>query len=650
MSSPDITPIAELFEGLVELAENAELRINDAGYRSAALAWTLRQHLRPNSGEVWNAQHVAQCAYTMLVAGDRQALAPIAPFAVTALTDDPPGPETPAGIIRYAYSDVGHVPRQSALRGDVISSQRTPELVRRLALWLAFDEFTRNLNRTDARLASRSASAFRPERSSEVSNDAELSFRGFLTRSRQEGIMGALNAALELDSPAKAQTLRVPDAAWLIAWDEAVRAGADAVCSELAGHRARRQTHSLERDFWCLLEAVYALRERLPLHNELEDGLRRVQRRNDASAGLAVELLIGLTTSREAITKLLHDLDRTVEGDALHLAQLLLLPETRADRAERLEKAGPAGQLLLAFEQDAHERASRKAEQAASGFTASAPQRPDEASESSADDGLPSLDLPAVDADWNEAPLYTGAHGALSQPLSSDALSTSASVSETANALRDQQVVSRHTPGAGQPALSGTPKAVNRDEQSAPGELRTLLSRAQYALTVEDTDELRAVDSELAGHITKNQTLPTALAALLQEDAEHLPRAAARLSDRYVSEKRWGDAAALLERVARLEDDQRRRGALYLEIAHRWLKAGEPNYAHEQLMVSFMCDPLNPRAIKLLEVSYRKRGAPEAAIEMYETAIQSAELANENKLADAMRGRVATLRERLVKS
>lgn len=635
VSFPDITPIAELFERLVALAEREELRVSDAGFRRVALAWTLSEHLQPSSPVSWSAEEVAQCSYALLAAGDREALAPLAAYQLTALTEDPPGPETPAELIRYAFSKVQHIPRQSALRGDLVGAHRTPELVRRLAMWLAFDEFSRNLGRTDARLASRSSSAFRPERSEEIRDNAELMFRTFLIRSRQEGIVGALDATLELESAANPQRLRVPDAAWLIAWDEAVRAGADTVCSELAGHRARRQTHSLERDFWSMLQAVYTMRERLPLSTELEEGLRRVQKRNDATSGLATELLIGLSASREVITREVRTIDRNVEGDALHLAQMLLNSREQLDRDERLARAGAAGQLLSALLRDIKEQMKRPVPSEA----ARATQAPVDLNN---DSGFTSsLDLPAVEPQLHEAPLFTGGHGALSQPLSSDALSTASRLGEsrTLTSKGNYPGHLRETPGEGVEALEG-------GAQLDPADLRSLLSRAQYALTVEDADELAAVDREMGRLIALGTEATTALETLLHEDAEHLPLAAARLSERYAVEERWNDAAELLERVARLEDDQRKRGALYQEIAKRWLKAGEFNYAHEQLLVSFMCDPLNPHTIKLLEVSYRKRGVPEAAIEMYETAIQSAELAGHHALAEAMHARVETLRER----
>lgn len=447
----------------------------------------------------------------------------------------------------------------------------------------------------------------------EEDTDASLlAFRSFLSSARRVGVVNALNPLR--DTAVGASQMRVLDAAWAVAWDEASRARVHGVCANLALDRARgldSGSHAHMR--WVLLYALH--RERIlhipdneaPVARELLD-LFYQKEVDDIAAQLACS--IAIKSSR--LDPILREALPVMRGP---ISSVLRVAYSCVDRPRNIrhlitsELAG--GLVAMRMLQSPKIRARLplldRAVDVAGPRATPAP--------------TPILDDYETNPDLLQDPVFFESdeltpHGTrLVSPSAPIRTLTPAEVGASSGEPSESAPRPRKaTPGPS----TGDVHVGPPPPTEAPSEFDVLL------VTNLPEDKRERADLVLASRVHHEKTKLSELLPVIDEHASTLPHTVREVAHVLKTQGDLRRSALFYEHAARGEHRRKERAQRYLELGELWRKELQsPDRALEYFIVSFTCDATNRGALSALRDIYLSKKQFMELLGVYRVALNA---------------------------
>lgn len=527
--------------------------------------------------------------------------------------------------------------------------------------WFAYDLCCADKTGIDEavlRFPSRWACAFPHDEDAAI-----LSFRAYLSAARRVGVIGALDPVIEETRDAR-PLMSVAEAAGVVAWDEAARAGAHGVCADLALRRARqRPLHSSAQHRWLLLYGFHAehLPERSvdgpPVARELLDMMYHSET-NYVAASLAVSIA-ARTNRLEAV---LRETLPYLRGPTVPMLRAAFGIGDQPRSLKRLATLNAGGALLalrFAYLRQSNSPLQLDVPIAPRRTPPPAPILDDfENNEDFLESTFGFEDektLPRADVTPRHPISDTGNEITSTTPTESRPMRARVARSQSTDVRsqhwHDDWHANEKTDLIGNLAAETTDHHVRRPPSSTPDATDAAYASPQPAnasptdIDVElaaalPDDRRRQADALLGARILVDTPLDDAFYEAIEHLAKALPITALAAARALHHSHSYRRAAVLYEQVARSTHDRRLRAERYRDLGNLWkLELARPDRAIEYYIVSFTCDPCEETTLLQLGDVYKNLGRYDELHAIYEAAALAAEHAGD--MASAAKWRSA---------
>lgn len=469
-----------------------------------------------------------------------------------------------------------------------------------------------------------------------------LSFRSYLQNARRVGVVGALTPLEQGDT----HTMSVAEAAWVIAWEEAARANAHGICSELALRRANQMPlQSEDRYRWLIIHGLHEERkparavEGLPVSRELLDMMYHFEK-----PYIPASLCVSIAARTNALAPVLREALPFLMGPTLPLLNAAFGVGDGPEDLHSVAEINSAGALLALRMHRAEER------KIAQGFPPKQRRKTP-----------PPMAI--LDNYENNQDFLSGGFAFEDEPTLSNARPNEKK-EQSNHEFTDAETPKRKEESSSHKAIEDRGEDYIQwadewadDLTTSVNETPTNRRKAAYrankppanhsseieenchnpthldvALAGSLPDELRErADQYLAERIAISDTLSHSLLSELDATISTLPNSAWAASQYLLQQGELSRAVAWMERIARVTSNRLERAARYKELGRLWsTQLLEPAQALEYLIVAFTCEPTDPQTLQLLDDSYSHLKRFDDLRIAYETALESASLQPES--------------------
>lgn len=470
-----------------------------------------------------------------------------------------------------------------------------------------------------------------------------MRLRAYLQGARRLGVLGALTP-LEQNPD---ETLRIADAAWTIAWDEAARVGNHGTCAELALRRANAMPpRSISRYRWLLIHGLHEEHipvrhvEGLPVSRALLDMMYEFEK-----PFVPAVLCVSIAARTNRLAPVLRETLPYLPGPTHPLLTAAFGVGEAPESLMRIAEINTAGVLLALRMKREEERRIAQGLPSKRGRATPAPTSILDDYENNEDLLAGGFDFEREATQPHDTLLRTESTSHIKTPT--DALASNTLRSEPTPApdtgaphhgledrgadyilwadAWDEELPTGVRSEASIPPANSVPDAAPAHAQTPPNGSNTP-SALDVALAATLPDELRGrADALLAARLRLVDYLPPEVFQELDGNLPSLPEAAWVGAEQL---ERRGDlprAVAWKERIARATSDRLTRAHRYRVLGSMWLdRFREPAQALEYLIVAFTCDPTDDSTLQLLDTSYRALDRPRDLLVAYRTAIDAA--------------------------
>lgn len=487
--------------------------------------------------------------------------------------------------------------------------------------WFAFDIETgehRHVDELAQRFPSRWAQTYPDDLDAPIA-----SLRAYLQAARKIGVIGALSP-LELDNVGN---LRVADAAWVVAWDEAARANAHGICADLALRRSKQlEEHPELYQRWLLIHGLHEEHkpersvDSFPVSRELLDLMYHVDK-----PFVPASLCLSIAAKTNRLAPVLRETLPYLQGPTIPLLQAAFGVGEELESYAALADVNPAGALLaLRMKLRAEHRAAQGTDTPRSRKTPPPAAILDnfETNEELANGPFEfeeELTMPRSDSPSDRlageskfsslTDLTPQLHSTEKKPSGRDEAAQLNRWSEEwddelqTNAIlpKDFSPRSRTGPHTPSESLRGyrSGDEVSISTTSEPTELDIHLAASL-------PDELRSrADILLARRIEEKRHYSPEFLAALGDQLHLLPESSWFVSQELIRQEQFSSALAWMESIARVTTNRLVRAERYKALARSWAdQLQEPAQALEYLIVSFTCAPTDAETLQMLDNIY----------------------------------------------